>query len=829
MRRSPWLLGAFLLLGCGSSEDRPPDDGGTGAGTTVLFNLGADLATQEAFYDLPYPSDLRLTKQGTPDLTGLPYPPLVKSFVGIRDTAMLHPGFPVIPVGYFRFSAPLAELDVKKVIPADKASPILLIDVDEASSDRGKLYPTVATLPPVDGYVPENVLAVGARPGIVLHPGRKYAFVVMKAVQDAAGKPLSSSKVLDDLRAGTAPSGDKGAAVLALYKPLWETLDKAAIDAAGVAAATVFTTGDVVAELFELSTKLMAKYSVTIDNLQVDPDDGAAHPRYCELVGKVTFPQFQKGKPPFDTEGLFDYSDDGLPAKQRDEIAPLTITLPKGEMPAAGFPLVVYFHGSGGLSTAIADRGTWTPQADASKCPEGTLSEWLGVKGCNTKGEGPAHVLAPFGLAVAGSALPVNPQRLPGAGETAYLNFNNLGAGHDLFRQGVIEQRLFIEALSKLEIPAATLAACAGTTLPAGATAFKLDVKNHLFAQGQSMGGQYTNLVGATEPRIRAAVPTGAGGYWSHFILITPLIPNPAGVIGTLLLGTQAPLTFLHPALSIFATSWEGVDPMVYMPRLSRRPLEGHPVRSVYEPVGKGDSYFPEETYDAMALAYAHQQAGDQVLGLDAGGAGPRGQGRDHQLSGLRQPRLGDGRQVHRRHRSIRGRRRLRPSRALFAEGRGEVPVWLLPLDLPPDGQGQRARARAARHALPARQVGSAQPAAPRLSSRTAPSSPTSTTWAMPRKIPVSTTPGIFRIDASSPAGSSMGPKSVSRIQFWLSVKKGYPSAFLRAVAFPPSFLKCRVTLGTAKGTTSMGIAVREPSFSTSFSGVTSTTKRSAS
>ncbi|MEO7329854.1 MAG: hypothetical protein ABI193_14850, partial [Minicystis sp.] len=94
----------------------------------------------------------------------------------------------------------------------------------------------------------------------------------------------------------------------------------------------------------------------------------------------------------------------------------------------------------------------------------------------------------------------------------------------------MIEQRLFIEALSKLEISAATLGACGGTTLPPGAKAFKFDVQSHLFTQGQSMGGQYTNLVSATEPRIKASVPTGAGGYWSHFILITPLIPNPAGV-----------------------------------------------------------------------------------------------------------------------------------------------------------------------------------------------------------------------------------------------------------------------------------------------------------
>src|SRR5262249_26173865 len=151
------------------------------------------------------------------------------------------------------------------------------------------------------------------------------------------------------------------------------------------------------------------------------------------------------------------------------------------------------------------------------KCPEGTLEDWMGTMGCNTKGEGPAYVLAPFGLAMAGSALPVNPERLKdkNASETAYLNLNNLSAMRDTFRQGVIEQRLFLDALMTLTIDPATLGACTGISLPPGATAYKFDVQ-HVLGQGQSMGGMYTNLISAVEPRIKASLPTGAGGYWSH-------------------------------------------------------------------------------------------------------------------------------------------------------------------------------------------------------------------------------------------------------------------------------------------------------------------------
>ncbi|MCZ2111086.1 MAG: hypothetical protein LC118_16205, partial [Dehalococcoidia bacterium] len=297
------------------------------------------------------------------------------------------------------------------------------------------------------------------------------------------------------------------------------------------------------------------------------------------------------------------------------------ITLPKEAMPACGYPLVLFLHGSGGLSSALVDRGTWAPEGDPSKCPEHPgddkdpsvrLDTWNKVKGCNKKGEGPAHVVAAHGLAMAGSALPLNPERLPGASEIAYLNFNNLAAFRDTFRQGVLEQRLFLDALLKLQIPASVVEQCSGLSLPPGETAYRFRAAP-VAVQGQSMGGMYANLVAATDPRIEAAVPTGAGGYWSYFILKTQLTGNTAGQIALLLKLTGVKLTHMNPGLHLFQTACEASDPIVYMPRVGRAPLPNHPARSIYEPVGKGDSYFPTTVYDAIALAYGHPMAGQEV------------------------------------------------------------------------------------------------------------------------------------------------------------------------------------------------------------------------
>jgi hypothetical protein len=342
---------------------------------------------------------------------------------------------------------------------------------------------------------------------------------------------------------------------------------------------------------------------------------GDGNPRFCELQGTITLPQFQTGAPPYDVGGTFVLGPDGLPQKQIDATIPVTITLPKQAMPLGGFPLILYFHGTGGRSTAIADRGPWHPESDPSKCPDGETDTWNGVTGCNTAGEGPGWVMAARGFAMAASALPVNPQRWPGGvgrDFPEYINVNNVAATRDIFRQGVIEQRLFLAALSRLTIPPSVVAGCAGLALPATETAYHF-AGPRVFAQGQSMGAMYANLVSAVEPNLVATVATGAGGYWSYFLLETSTIANIRGKLAVLLDVPVKSLSHLHPMMHLMQMALEPVDPIASMPRLARDPLPGHPARPIYEPHGRGDSYFPTQVQDAVALAYQNREAGAEV------------------------------------------------------------------------------------------------------------------------------------------------------------------------------------------------------------------------
>lgn len=581
------LLASASFLGC--SSDVPSDEP---AGATARFEADADFTSEGQFFAFPQPSDLRVDASGAPDWKGFPNPKGLPTIDLLKAAVAERHGASVLPVAYFQFDAPLADRDPAEVLLPTKDAPILLVDVDPSSSERGKLFPVVAKVLAPDVYVPDHVLAVAARPGFVLRGDHRYAIVVRRGLGDAAGRKLGVPSGLGTLAAGGTLDGARGAKAKDAYAPLWETLTTLGIAADDVAAATVFTTGDVVRENYEVSKKVRSSYSVTLEELKPSPEDETAD--LCVLRGHVDYPQFQRGMPPFNSEGLFEVGADGLPVKQRMERAPVVLAIPKRAMPAKGFPLEVFIHGSGGYSQALL-----SPLGDDDK---------------PRKGAGPAHVLARHGIAVAGSAMPVNPERLPGASPTAYVNPNNIPATRDIFRQGVLEQLLFIDALLKLEISPSVLDGCTGPTLPSGASAFRFDA-DKLVGAGQSMGAWYTNLIAPLEPRMRAVVPTGAGGYLTLFLTTTgpdqSTIASVAKAVGPILFGVFDKLDFFHPAAALAEATLEPSDPITGQPRIARRPLPGVPPHAIYTPVGQGDSYFSNATFEAVELAYGVNLAGE--------------------------------------------------------------------------------------------------------------------------------------------------------------------------------------------------------------------------
>ncbi|MBT8494999.1 MAG: hypothetical protein KJO07_18260, partial [Deltaproteobacteria bacterium] len=455
----------------------------------------------------------------------------------------------------------------------------------------GQLFPTVMTTLATDQWSPDGLVAVAPFPGVVLDPNTSYAVVLTTDLRAEDNRPILRADAMTRMARGDRPEGPNGDRLIDLYSPLWPALDQLGVDRERAAVASVFTTGDVVADLAELADRAQAEHTVAIEGVHVDPDDGADHDRYCELIAHASVPQFQTGAPPFHDQGVIELDPSGAPIVQRYEQVRLVLTVPRTPMPAAGYPLVTYYHGSGGAPDELVDRGRRDFDQDEP-----------------VPGSGPAHVVAEHGIAGFAPAMPLAPDRLPGASEQEYLNFGNLGAFPSTFQQGVIEERLLLDAVVELEIPAAQLAAC---DLPT-TDSVRFD-GTKLLAMGQSMGGMYTNMIAATDSRIQAAVPTGAGGFWNWQLLGTEVVEDIDIILGLLFEADGEAMEFAHPALALLALAWEPAEPMVFMPRVSHRPLAGHPARSVYQPIGLLDIYFPSYIYDAAVLAYGNQLAGDEV------------------------------------------------------------------------------------------------------------------------------------------------------------------------------------------------------------------------
>jgi hypothetical protein len=551
---------ALAALGLAACE---PD-----ASNTVYFDVG-NTDSAETFWNAPFPSDLRLDANGAPDIGAFPNPRNVPILSSLLSLVPLRRGWPLMSAAYFRFSAPPPAHDLEVVFAG---GPAWLIDIDPSSDERGTSFPVVVKTLANDAYAPDFLVAIAPRPGIVLRASTQYAYVLTK-----------------DFAPGFTPPS----ALATTYPTLGSMLDGTGIAMKDVLVATVFTTGDETARIRARSEAIRAAYEPVLSTPALVGGD--TYDGFCRLSATITVPQFQTGTAPFDTDGLFVLDDNDIPMKQGELTIPVVITLPKQAMPAAGWPLYQFFHGSGSRSTGLVDLGPALTSEDIT-----------------TPGLGPGYVVATQGIAAASSALPVNPERVVNAGDYDYLNINNLSAFPQTFQQGVFEQRLLLDALLALRIPDAALAGCTGITTTGGEHFFD---PTKLVAGGQSMGGMYTNMVASVEERYGALVPTGAGGFWNLMILEASLVPGARALLGTALGVDDEQLTFVHPALDSISLAWEAAEPITAMSRLAHRPLPGFTARHIYEPVPNNDENFTPAIYDAAALAYGNQQAGPILWG----------------------------------------------------------------------------------------------------------------------------------------------------------------------------------------------------------------------
>jgi len=571
--------------------------------STTAPMLDASLGT--SFWDLPWPSDARLTAAGTPDMAGFPNPgdsPLLDTYFAYTQESLQ--GFGNNAPAYFRFDGPvsLPEWDETAIEASrDCQGPVRILDVDPESPQRGTCLPARWEFIPAnsaDPFLATNLVIVAPYWGFPMRGGRTYAVYLVDL--EGPGGFIQGSPELQALLSGTGPAElqpayqpladqlliDALAAGASAEEPIavdgqdWE-LPEDGIDRRWVAHATVFTTQDPTADLAAI-----ADYVATAPDLiswegtltQI-PEDHAAHEdQYAIWDGAYRAPNFQRGELPYGDEGGgFEFDAAGEPVVQLDELIPFAVGMPREGMtqPEAGWPVILHQHGTTGDRFSHLSGGSLTPAA-------------LGAN---------------RGFISIGIPQPFHGERWPdGSGTSLQIlsfNFSNPESGRTSFRQGAVD--LF----SLLRFVQENMTA--GGPLATAHPDLRIDPDNIYFL-GHSQGGQTGSLAVPFLPDINAWVISGAGGGLTITVLqrtdpldfntlIQSAIGNPPGTT----------LFEMHPVLGMLQMLVEVTDPINYGPLYIDDPPFAP--ASVLLTEGMQDSNTPPDSSEALAVCAGLSQA----------------------------------------------------------------------------------------------------------------------------------------------------------------------------------------------------------------------------
>lgn len=548
---------ALLAICLSACDDTPPT-------TAKLAIPGASAA--DDFYDLPFPNDLRRHDDGRLDLSLFPTNSLVVD--DFRAAAETLDGFGLNAAIYARFDGALdpASLPDAAGSVADDAA-VYLVDVDPASPARGQRLPVIVTFHPEGTQtIGDHRLVVRPYPGFPLAEATTYALVITRRVRGAdGGAVLAPAEATEVFGAGADPAFARARAV---YQPLLELLDEPGGDERGdVVSAAVFTTQRATFVAAALRKAVFAAPApVAADVVPTTLTAG-----FSVFVGSYQAPSFQEGDVPYRTapSGRITIGADGAAVVQRMETLRFAVSVPAGPVPAGGWPITIYAHGTGGSFASFIDDGT-------------------------------ANLLAQEGIAVISTDQVLHGPRNPGGNpELDFFNFGNPYAARDNALQG------FADAFSQLRL--------------AQGLAIVDDTRTHVFDPtrvyffGHSQGGNTGPGFVAFEPSLTGAILSGTAGLlYLNLLHKTQPFDIPA-LVQTFV--RDEPVDEDNPSLALVQLWIERSDSVNYAPLMVRAP----PVdetgtrlapRNVFQTEGFTDRYAPNLGIQAFATALG----GDVVM-----------------------------------------------------------------------------------------------------------------------------------------------------------------------------------------------------------------------
>jgi hypothetical protein len=586
------------------------------------LDLGDPSAT---FFDQPWPSDLRVRADGSPDLVKFPgKESFFGRYVALAESTLR--GASVSPTIYVRLSGPVA-------LPAGGSSPALrLLDVDPASPERGRSWPvTAAVAREGSRYLPPGTLQVRAAPGFVLRPGTRYALVVLRTLTTP---PLGTTLAFEATKATVPRASPREEQARRALQPVYEELEAQGIDRETIASVAAFRTQDPT-----LFTRALLAHAASLQGnqaprlLRAGWDPGLSRPSdpapYHVLRGLYCTPNYQQQTaqaPYLQGGGVILRDGQGTPLLApltpadpsfRGECGPLlmarfVLSIPATPPPPEGYPLVLSAHGTGGNALSFLGADDFAGWAAARGIAVVSTDQPLHGAG----GEAPRPGSNPRSLALP-SLLGLS---LPFQLDPAMLFYNplNPAASRDNLRQATVDAAMLLRLLAGLDLGAAAgLRGADGSPL---SIRFRAD---RLLLAGHSQGSQSLAVLGALDPRVRGVVLSGCGGDTRYGVLANKEFarfrPVAEGMLGL----APGELDEFHPFLALVQALSDPIDPQSYG-WMYHAP--GLPPRSVLHIEGMGDSYTPNVSAEALAVALAatplapllRPPQGAELLGLRA-------------------------------------------------------------------------------------------------------------------------------------------------------------------------------------------------------------------
>lgn len=514
---------------------------------TALFELPGD---SPDFYATPFPSDLRRAADGTLDLSGFPTNSIIAD--KYRAAADTLDGFGLSGAAFFRFDGALG--DPSLPTPAEsitEGAQVYLVDVDPDSPSRGQRSPVAVRFraEPTQTLA-ANHLVVRPYPGFTLAEGTTYAIVVTKRVGGITrAKPFDA--LMDD-----AELEPRISLARAVFQPLLDYLDEPGGDERDdVVTATVFTTQHatgVVPAIRDAITAAPRPVATDIASMMLMPSNTLV------WTGKYTAPNFQAGEPPYREapSGQIEVVD-GKAVIVRTEDMRFAITLPEGPVPPNGFPIALYAHGTGGDYVSFAEDGT-------------------------------GQVLAAQGIATISTDQVLHGPRNPGG--DAQIDFFNFGNPYAMQNNGLQGTADLFSQLRLVQ----------GLQFSDGARTIKFDPTKVYFF-GHSQGGLTGPGFVAFEPSLSGAVFSGTGG-----LLYIGLLYKTEPLDISMLLQTfmrDDPCDEDNPTLAMLQMWVERTDGANYAGMFARNPVPGFAPRNIFQTEGFEDSYTPNRSIEAFAVA----------------------------------------------------------------------------------------------------------------------------------------------------------------------------------------------------------------------------------